>query len=120
VIDLAFFLIGRLRNSGPGQRGTQLASEWLVFVGSGVSTSGIPFSYHANWHGTRPVGHRVASPAATAFIFRPWRRYTSCAEGRRAIEPLPLDNDLDLKFKPGLMLQHATSSRASPADLHSG
>lgn len=105
VIDLAFFLIGR-----PQELHTQVSGElnWHPsgsrFVGSGVSTSGIPFSYHANWDAPGRWGIELLS-RSYRYIFRPMEALHIMRRGSVAIEPMPLDNDLDLKFKPGLMLQ---------------
>ncbi len=105
VIDLVFFLIGR-----PQKLNTQVSGSlaWHPsgsrFVGSGESTRGIPFSYHANWDAPGRWGVELLS-RNYRYIFRPMEALHVMRRGSVASEAVPLDNALDLQFKPGLMRQ---------------
>lgn len=105
VIDLVFFLIGR-----PQKLNTQVSGslDWHPsgsrFVGSGESDRGIPFSYHANWDAPGRWGVELLS-RNYRYIFRPMEALHVMRRGSIAIEAVPLDNALDLQFKPGLMRQ---------------
>ncbi|MDP3766468.1 MAG: Gfo/Idh/MocA family oxidoreductase, partial [Dehalococcoidia bacterium] len=66
VLSLAHGLIG-LPATSSGHRGGRLAwhAAGAVFVGSGVSTRGIPFAYHADWGSTGRWGVEVHSGTAS-------------------------------------------------------
>ncbi|HEX7702341.1 MAG TPA: Gfo/Idh/MocA family oxidoreductase [Kofleriaceae bacterium] len=102
VIDLAFFLGGEPRHLDARVSG---AMSWhpsgAVFVGSGESSSGALFSYHANWAAPGRWGVEVLT-AKRRLIFRPMEKLQITPLASVAITEEPIDNARDLEFKPGL------------------
>lgn len=102
VIDLAFYLGGE-----PVEMHTYTAgalswhSSSAVFAGAGRTVSGALFSYQANWGAPGRWGVEVVT-AQRRLIFRPMETLHVMRRGSVAIEPVPLDDALDLAFKPGL------------------
>jgi hypothetical protein len=75
-----------------------------VFCGSGVTAKGIPFSYHANWRSGGRWGVELFT-TARRIIMRPLEELFVQNRGSVAIDAVPIDDELDKKFKPGLYLQ---------------
>lgn len=105
VIDLAFYLGGspRLMTSYTSGR-----MDWYkkasVFAGAGVSEKGALFSYQANWRGPGRWALEIIT-SAHRLIFRPLERLQVQNLGSVAIEEIKIDDELDIRFKPGLYLQ---------------
>ncbi len=105
VIDLAFHLCGKpksweCRTSGSlpwHKRGS-------VFAGSGVTHAGSLFSYHSNWESPGRWGIEICT-ARRKYFLRPLEKLQAQKHGSVAIEPVELDDRLDLSFKPGLFKQ---------------
>jgi hypothetical protein len=76
-----------------------------VFVGSGLTVSGKPFAYHANWAGPGRWGFEWVTPSAR-YIFRPLEKLSIMKRGSFSLEDVHLDDDLDCRFKPGVYLQN--------------
>lgn len=75
-----------------------------IFVGSGLTVRGIPFSYNANWAAPGRWGFEWATKSAR-FQFRPLERLSMLRPGSFEWEVVPLVDDLDERFKPGVYLQ---------------
>jgi predicted dehydrogenase len=105
VVDLAFFLGGKPQTiscySG-GRLSWHPAGS--VFCGAGISLSGAYFSYHSNWGAPGRWGVEVLTKDHR-LIFRPMEQLHIQKRGSVAIEQIPIDNELDTKYKPGLYLQ---------------
>lgn len=105
VIDLAFHLGGR-----PGEMACFTAGglSWhpsaSVFAGAGVSESGALFSYHANWEAPGRWGLELLTPKRR-LILRPMEKLQVQAIGSVAVDPVTLDDALDVTYKPGLYRQ---------------
>jgi predicted dehydrogenase len=108
VLDLAFFLGGR-----PAQLHTVRAGalDWhptaAVFVGSGLTNSGTPFSYHADWDAPGRWGLEFCT-RQHKLIFRPMEKLQVMSKGSVQIQEVaahPEDARLDTEFKPGLYRQ---------------
>jgi predicted dehydrogenase len=76
-----------------------------VFVGSGLTVSGKPFVYHANWAGPGRWGFEWLTPSAR-YVFRPLEKLSVMRRGSFSLEDIQLDDDLDRRFKPGVYLQN--------------
>jgi predicted dehydrogenase len=105
VIDLAFHLCG-----APAQLDCRTAGSlpWhpsaSVFAGTGVSDSGVIYSYQANWGAPGRWGVEVLT-SNNRFIFKPLEALQVVRKKSVAIETVALDDSLDKSFKPGLHQQ---------------
>lgn len=107
VIDTAFFLGGipkELSSFRAGENQLSWHPSGAIYVGAGVSDKGALFSYQANW----------VAPGrwSIEFLTRRHRLYFKPMEslqiqeiGSVAINPVEINNKLDIDFKPGLYLQ---------------
>jgi predicted dehydrogenase len=117
VIDLAFFLGGE-----PAQLDARVAGSlsWhptaAVFAGSGVSTTGALFSYHANWAAPGRWGVEVLT-RQRRLIFRPMEKLQITKLASVAITEEPLDDARDRDFKPGLYRQVEAFLGGNATDL---
>ena len=103
VIDAAFHQVGLpdMQHScfqAHGQLSWHAAGS--VFVGSGETVSGVPFAYHANWGAPGRWGVEWMTQSVR-YIFRPMEKLHVMHLGSMAIVEQPLDDDWDIKFKPG-------------------
>lgn len=102
VVDLAFFLGGK-----PTELTTQRTGSlpWhpsgAEFTGCGKTEQGAIFSYHANWDSPGRWGLEVQTKNYK-FIFRPLEKLHIQRLKSFVIEELPIPDELDKKFKPGL------------------
>jgi predicted dehydrogenase len=105
VIDLAFFLGGRPKEISCYSGGEL---DWhpsgSIFTGAGISETGALFSYQADWGAPGRWGVEVLTKKHR-FIFRPMEKLHIQEIGSVIAEEVPLDDELDRKFKPGLYLQ---------------
>lgn len=105
VVDLAFYLGGRPKkiccHTAGGLSWHPSAS---IFTGSGVSQEGVPFSYHANWEAPGRWSLEILT-RRHRLIFRPMEQLHIQRFGSVSIEKVELDDELDVKFKPGLFRQ---------------
>lgn len=105
VIDLAFHLGGE-----PSQIECLTAGgfDWhpaaAVFAGTGRSRSDALFSYAANWQAPGRWGAEF-NTSNYRFIFRPMEKLQIVRKGSVQIEPVVVDDALDVSFKPGLFVQ---------------
>ena len=102
VVDLAFHLGGFPASMHSDVAG---ALDWhpagAAFVGSGRTTTGALFSYHANWNGPGRWGVEIVTPQSR-LILRPLEQLQIQRLGSVALEPVALDDEPDRQFKPGL------------------
>jgi len=102
VVDLAFFLGGKPKKitsfiSG----GTSWHPSASVFTGAGVSEIGALFSYHANWEAPGRWGVEILTKKHR-LILRPLEKLQIQNIGSVAIDAVEINDEFDLKFKPGL------------------
>ena len=108
VIDTAFHTVGLpdLKRSSFQASG---ALSWhpagSMFVGSGVTTTGVPFAYHANWDTPGRWGFEWMT-RSTRYVFRPMEKLSVMRKGRFDLEPMMLDDAIDIRFKPGVYHQN--------------
>ena len=74
------------------------------FHGSGLSEKGIPFSYHADWESPGRWGVEVLT-RKRRYILRPMETLMCIAQGSVETEEVELNNEVDLRYKPGLFKQ---------------
>lgn len=104
VVDLAFHLAGEpVTYSSRAER----ALSWHpkgVFVGHGVTSREALFSYHSNWDSAGRWGVEVCT-SRRRLIFRPMEKLQQMVTGSFAVEEVAIDDDADIRFKPGLLRQ---------------
>lgn len=108
VIDTALSPVGhpemsRASFSRSGQLGWHPAGS--CFVGSGQTSQGVPFAYHANWAAPGRWGFEWMTPSAR-YIFRPLEKLAVMRKGSFSVEDVAIDDALDRSFKPGVYLQN--------------
>lgn len=110
VIDAAFFLGGEPKeicafHSGDGDLKWHLSGS--KYSGAGVAENGVLFSYQGNW--TAP-GRWVIEILTTKhrLYFKPMETLQIQNIGSVAVNPVEIDNKLDVDFKPGFYLQTKT------------
>ena len=105
VIDLAFFLGGKPREMTCYKTG---GLNWhpsgSIYAGAGIAENGALFSYQANWEAPGRWGVEALT-RKHRFIFRPLEKLQIQNTGSVAIQEVPIDDDLDKRFKPGLYAQ---------------
>ena len=105
VIDMAFFMGGWPKKITSYRKGRL---KWhpagAIYAGSGTTEKGALFSYHANWKSAGKWSVEVMT-TKTKLIFRPLEKLQIQKYGSMAIDDYPLDDKLDVNFKPGLYKQ---------------
>lgn len=105
VVDLAFYLGGHPKEfSSYTSGGLSWHPSASVFAGAGLSKTGALFAYHANWSAPGRWGVEILT-SQNRLIFRPMEKLHIQRLGSVEINEVPLDDDLDQNFKPGLYLQ---------------
>ncbi len=105
VIDLAFHLCGRpLEWKGWYSGRMRWHGSAARFVGAGITEQGVLYSYHADWEAPGRWSVEVLT-RKRRYIFRPMEQLQVTSLASVAIEKVPLDDELDSCFKPGLYRQ---------------
>ncbi|MFA4872383.1 MAG: Gfo/Idh/MocA family oxidoreductase [Patescibacteria group bacterium] len=105
LIDLAFFLCGHPHTMESFVAG---GFDWLDgparFTGAGISEQGALFSYHATWDS---AGRWWVEALTTKrkIVLRPLETLKTQMKGTVIEEEVPLDDDYDTRFKPGIYRQ---------------
>jgi len=105
VIDLAFYFAGFPKVITTY---TSKKLSWhpasAIFSGAGITEKGSIFSYQANWLAPGRWGVEVLT-SKHRFIFRPMETLKMQNINSVKIDDVEINNELDVKFKPGLFLQ---------------
>lgn len=105
VIDMAFFMGGWPKKIyATTEGGLKWHPSGSIYVGSGISNQGALFSYHANWESAGRWSLEIMT-SKNKLIFRPLEKLQIQKYGSMAIEDVPLEDGLDILFKPGLYKQ---------------
>ncbi len=105
VMDMAFFLGGFPEKISAFKAGSlDWHSRAAKYSGAGVTGTGAVFSYMANW---AAPGRWVVEilTSQRRFIFKPLEKLQIQKIGSVAVDEYPIENEADLKFKPGLAEQ---------------
>ena len=105
VADLAFHLGGwpvQLSSFTAGSTAWHPGSA--VYAGAGIAETGALFSYQANWSAPGRWGVEVLTNSHR-LIFRPMEKLQLQRLNSVAVEPVTIDENLDLRFKPGIYRQ---------------
>lgn len=105
VIDTAFYLAGEPAELSAYVKG---ALDWhpasSIFSGAGITINNALFSYQANWEGPGRWVIEIITKKRR-IIFKPIETLQVQEIGSVAVNPVELNNELDLSFKPGVYLQ---------------
>ena len=104
VIDLAFFLGGKPIEMSSYADRVMDDRERIAFVGCDRSESRALFSYCANYRAPGRWGVEIMTPQRR-LIFKPMEKLQIQHLGKFVMEEYPIDNKLDLLYKPGLYKQ---------------
>lgn len=105
VVDLAFFLAGVPRKLISYTSGSlPWHPKAAIFSGAGETKKKTLFSYHANWKGPGRWGIEVVTKNHKLFL-RPLEKLQIQKQGTFLIEDEKINDELDIKFKPGLYKQ---------------
>jgi predicted dehydrogenase len=105
VADLAFHLGGKpntLNSMATGSMDWHPASA--IFAGCGTTFDNKLFSYSGNWKSPGRWSLEVLTNKSR-LIFRPMEKLQIQLHGSVQINDVPIDNNLDVEFKPGLYRQ---------------
>jgi hypothetical protein len=75
-----------------------------VFSGAGISKKGALFNYGADWESAGRWSVEVLTNK-NRYVLRPMEALQVQKRGTVKLEPVELDKELDINFKPGLYLQ---------------
>ena len=104
VVDLAFHLGGWPTTLHALTAGELSWHRHARHVGSGQTESGALFSYFADWQGPGRWSVEMITPKHR-LIFRPLEQLMIQQIGSVVQEPVAIDNQLDLDYKPGFYRQ---------------
>lgn len=102
VIDLAFYLGGLPEKINCYKSGRlEWHSDGAIFTGAGITKNGALFAYHSNWDAPGRWGLEILTKNYR-LIFKPLEKLRIQKKGSITIEEVNIDDELDVKFKPGL------------------
>jgi predicted dehydrogenase len=105
VIDLAFHLCGLPLEWKGWHAGRMPWHESAArFAGAGITELGVLYSYHADWEAPGRWSVEVLT-RKRRYIFRPMEQLQVTPLASVAIDKVPLDDEFDTRFKPGLYQQ---------------
>jgi predicted dehydrogenase len=105
VVDLAYYFIGQPNQMSCYKSGQlDWHSAGAAFVGAGISEQGILFSYNANWSAPGRWGVELLT-TKNRYYLRPMEKLQVQAIGSVAIQEIPILDQLDIDYKPGIYLQ---------------
>lgn len=107
VIDAVFHLIGFPKNLNATVSGLDEIiwhPSGSVFTGSGVSEKNIPFSYNTDWSSAGRWSIEIFTKKRR-FYLKPMEKLFEQKKGSINISEVLLDDQLDITFKPGLLMQ---------------
>lgn len=105
VIDLAFFLGGSPSDISTYRSGSlSWHSTGSIFAGAGITDKKALFSYQANWESPGRWGIEICTNKHRLY-FRPLETLQIQEIGSVSVNPVILNDDIDIQFKPGLFLQ---------------
>ena len=122
IADMAFHLGGEPKEMHSYTAG---GNDWhptaTVFAGAGTTHSGALFSYQANWEAPGRWAVEVIT-RKHRFIFRPLEKLKIQKINAVSAENVPIDDQVDIDFKPGLYQQTKSFLEEDPnapfVDIH--
>lgn len=117
VIDLAFYLCGSPAVINSFTAGSlDWYSNASSFSGAGLTVSGVPFAYHADWESAGRWSVEILT-RKRKLILCPLEELKVQQRGSLAVESMEIDNTLDVDYKPGLYRQTSAFLNGSSAPL---
>jgi predicted dehydrogenase len=107
VIDTAFNIIGlpaKISTIVHGQNVIEWHPSGSLFIGSGISVNGIPFTYHSNWESAGRWSIEILTNERRFFL-KPMERLLVQLKGSTQVNEFAFYDQNDILFKPGLLLQ---------------
>jgi predicted dehydrogenase len=105
VVDMAFYLGGMPKDiKGFISGGSDWHPKASVFAGAGVSENGALFSYNANWESAGRWWVEILTEKRR-LIMKPMEELRVQMKGSIAVEKIDIEDEFDIKFKPGLYKQ---------------
>lgn len=105
VIDLAFHLCGMPREWKGWHSGSMAWHKAAArYAGAGITDKEVMFSYHADWQAPGRWSVEVLT-RKRRLIFRPMEQLQVTSLASIAVEKVHLDDEFDIRFKPGLYRQ---------------
>lgn len=105
VIDTAFFFGGKpIEMSNFVSNPLTWHPKGSLYSGAGITEKGILFSYHANWKSPGSWKLELLTDK-NRYIFRPFEKLHVQQLGSLTINEVEIDDEMDIKFKPGLYEQ---------------
>jgi predicted dehydrogenase len=104
VIDTVFYLIGlpkEITTKTLGVNKIDWHKSGSIFVGSGVSTNEILFSYNTNWNSAGRWAIEITTNSKRYYL-KPMEKLLVQKKGQINITDIELPNDKDFNFKPGI------------------
>jgi len=102
VADLAFFLGGFPKEMTSYVQGSlNWHKRGSIYTGAGISEKGVLFSYQANWSAPGRWSVEVLTQKHRLY-FKPMEKLQIQEIGSVTVEPVEIDDKLDLLYKPGL------------------
>lgn len=117
VCDLAFFLCGApLKLSAHAVGALDWHAAGAQFVGCGISVTGAVFCYHSNWESAGRWGVEICTRRRRLYL-RPLESLSEQMRGELSLASVPLDEQLDKNFKPGIYEQTRAFLGGQDADF---
>lgn len=105
VVDLAFHLGGHPINWASWNGGSlPWHPESSRFAGAGTTNTGATFGFHGDWEAPGRWGLELMT-RSRRLIFRPLETLQVLSIGSLEVVPVPIDDQIDRDFKPGLYEQ---------------
>lgn len=105
VADLAFFLAGKpVEINCHVSGGVPWHPSASVFAGSGITQKGVLFSYQANWEAPGRWAIELLTKDHRLYL-KPMEKLQIQNKGSVQVDFVPLEDEIDTKFKPGLFRQ---------------
>lgn len=104
VIDTAFFIIGKPKKLLPISIGELSWHKPSIFVGSGISNNNVAFSYHSNWQSAGRWSIEIKTRHRTLSLM-PIEQLFEQKTGTLTWEPVEINNEKDISYKPGFYNQ---------------
>lgn len=105
VIDLAFLLGGEPKEMSSYRKGhLSWHPSASIFVGAGTTEREVLFTYHSNWDSAGRWGLELYTQK-NKYILRPLEKLQIQKRDSVQIEFVTIEDDFDIKYKPGLFRQ---------------
>jgi predicted dehydrogenase len=101
VVDLAFYLAGKPTEMCSYTAGSLSWHPVSIFSGAGVTDRNVVFSYSANWESAGRWQVALSTRSGT-YHLSPLEELSFQKKGTLTREPVALDNEVDVTYKPGL------------------